>query len=379
MTRKLLLSTLILTQLSSGLIYANALSNGIVQRTVSKENVDPNTQNLDGNGREYKAGDAAKTGNTGAITAIVTGSALIGAAIPLLATGLPVPVAAGIDLMIKAGLEFAQAGADAASAGQNRDQKTLLTTAHSYSESGSQSVGSSSQSVVNSIKSQELDQYLVSQGINSDDFKSKLASGQMTNPEEMLKALGNTMPISPEDFAAGAAMANSKTNEIFQAQAEPKGNSESAAIVFNEKEGIGQGNTGGEGSTGEGSDSSSSGSVASATRPDGSGFGMSSADAIKETVQGLKAGGRGAVGSSQAPAGHASTEASAPLDMSMLVKNMFGSVQATQEATAGLLRVGLERLGITVPTSAKQNIFQMARRNFFSFGKWRKSIRVAQN
>lgn len=374
MVRNKVITTLFFLQLGTPLAFGNGLSDGITASTVqNKDNVKENKQN-DSNGREYKAGDAQKQGNTGAGAAIATGAALIGAAIPLLLSLEPIEVAAGADLMAKAGLEFGQAGADAGSASDNKAQKDLLTNKNAAGETGAQTTGAPTGK---SINSPQLDKLLADRGINADDFKNKLASGQMTNPQDILSNMGDTTPISPDDVAAGADLANSQMGNVFQNAGDTKGNSESAAVAFNEK-----GDGGSAQSNSSDSGGGGGGSFSSSISSEDKGLGLSSADAIKESVLGLRGGksassGGGKSGSTHSAAAAGAGGGFAGFDAGAFVKNMFGSAAAaTKGATEGLVRLGLESMGISV-TPAKQNIFQLARRNFFSFGKWRKSVRVA--
>lgn len=367
MKRILGIATLIVLQTSSPFLYANGLSDSITSSTVKSKDDVKEDKNSDTNGREYKAGDAQKQGNTGAGAAVATGAALMAAAIPLLASIDPVQVAAGADLMAKAGMEFGQAGADAGSASKNKAQKDLLTNKNAAGETGSQETGKPTGS---SIKSPELDKLLADRGINSDDFKEKLASGQITNPQDVLSSMGDSTQFSAEDLEQGAALADSQTASVFNDMGAKKGDSESASVVFNEK--TDSGNTPG----GGGADSGG-GFASYANSPGGQAegqIGANSADAIKQSVLGLKSG-RGATGGgtvAEAKAGAGGFDAAA------FVKNMFGgtNVVPTKTAAFSLLKQGLERVGILIPPK-NQNIFQVARRNFYSFGKWRKSMRIA--
>lgn len=359
-----------LASLTIGLpLFANGLSDAITAQTVIKDEVPANTQNLNSNGREYKAADAQAQGNTGAGAAAATGAALVAAAIPLIVSLEPIQVAAGADLLAKAAMEFAQAGANSDSAAQNQAQNQLLTTNNASGETGAQTLAIPTAPSASSISSPALDEFLATQGVNANNFKSQLASGALSDPQAVLNALGNTTPISPEDFAAASALSAQVTGNVLQGT---PGISEAAAIVFNEQSGS---NT--EGSSASESSDGGFASFTNQAAKDSAGPGMNSADAIKATVTGLPKNGKNSVATAKDTTGKSAAGAGGAFDPSKIINNLFGApVKANPESTQALLRVGLEKIGVLVPT-ANQSIFQIARRNFYSFGKWRKNMRVA--
>lgn len=100
--------------------------------------------------------------------------------------------------MTMAGLEFAQAAADAKNRGQNSGQKNTLTA--EAGQSGSQVSFDDARSAAEaSVNSPELSRLLADRGISPDDFSRKLTSGQLTDPSEIIAALGDKTPFSQTD------------------------------------------------------------------------------------------------------------------------------------------------------------------------------------
>lgn len=356
------LNTVAILLLIQPTAFGNSLANSITSNTVMDANqvqADPET---DSRGREYKAKDAERQGNTGVAAAIATGSALAAAAVPLLASILPFERAAGADLMAKAGLEFAQAGATGASASDNGAQKDLLTNQANAGGNGAQLQGKVNGSA---IKSPQLDQLLGERGINSEDFKNRLVNGEFQTANDVLNAMGDTSNFTPEDFAAGADLAGKQLNFVF-GKPEPNGSVENAEYATNENRGI--------------SDDSPSFSVESSPLTAAAGqSGSQSAHSSLELPQTFERKVNALAQKFTAPGAAQKDPLAVGFDASAVLKSIMGSGARASNAVLGakqLVRETLEKIGVLVPPP-KQNIFQMAHRNYRSFGKWRRATRIA--
>lgn len=369
--------------------FTNGISAGAAKKAmVDKSNVQDHSADNAQNGREYKAGDAENQSNNGKTAAIVAGTGMVAAAIPLLASIIPAEVAAGADLMAKAGLEFAQAAADSKAAKENKAQKDLLkaqANQNGEEAKGDQASGGSSGSDNHTSDAQQalssnpqLQNFLASRGINSDDFINKLASGQIRDPQAALSAVGNTTDISPEAQAQGASIAQAS------APPEPKGNSEQMRILNDDSAkprdlasaGAGAGDGGGSAGGGaagtskagqpSGGDAAGAGGLAAATTP-----------ARLAALLGASHGGDArAAGARTASAGDGGD--SDMMSALMRMMGLGGNDGASAAAKRAVVAEQLARMGI-IRLNPKQNIFQLAHRNYRSFQKWRRQTRVAQN
>lgn len=339
-----------------------SLAGGIVNRTVHGADEVKADPGIDSNGREYKAANADSTGKTGTAMAIATGSALMATGVPMSMSIIPSVAAAGRILIAKAGMEFAQAGVDAASSAKNGAQNKQLRNKADDSP-GSQTT---TDAIKKAMNSPELDKLLSERGISSDDFKDRMARGEFQDAESVGRAIGDTNSYSPEDLAQAEGLAQGSLNNVFN---EVHGEQISKSLNVNEA-------LASNSSTGEGSDSSSfvsSGGnggqdqkaleLPRGSVTEGSRLGASRAEKMKEDALNPSIeGGRGTPG----------------FDAKSLLANLLGKdvAEKIEKMVPGGLRLTLERMGILVPT-ARQHIFQTAHRNFRSFGKWRRSYRVA--
>lgn len=166
---------------------------GVESAYLSGEKVE-NRDEVVGFGREYALGTARDSANHAANVAGATGIALTSAGVGfILAGNLPV----GATLISMGSVEFAQMGANKGVGQQNGDQRTQLVNGSPVS------VGNTETSAAdkgNSSLDPKLDDYLLGKGIDPTLFKDALFSGQLSDPIEALKALGQ----NPGDFSTRA-------------------------------------------------------------------------------------------------------------------------------------------------------------------------------
>lgn len=357
------------------------VSDGLQKNLVSTSNITDNSVANSQNGREYKAGDAQRQANAGKAAAIATGVGLVATATPMLASIIPSVRAAGAVLMAKAGLEFAQAAASGGVANQNGDQKKLLKADDGQSgsqngetEKGSASKdgGASAEAAKQLQNNPQLQDLLSKQGVNSDDFINRLASGEITNPEQVLSSAGSE-PVSSGDIAA-ASNAN-----FINGNPEPNGIRDTTRVVNDDnaklpatdgaKDGAGAGLAGIGGAGGVGAGLPGAAGGLSGTK-------------LGDLAAAAGAGKGGPVDSARKALQDA-LAAAGGLDGSGLLGGISGLFTTSGAGgarramtTDELLRVGIVKL------APKQNIFMLAHRNYRAFHKWRKGDkpkRVAKN
>lgn len=329
---------------------ADAVTNSTVQ---SATQVKEDTSVPD-KGREYKAGSAASQSNTGKGTAIATGSSLLASAIPMLMSIDPATQAAGSILMSQAGMEFAQAGADEDARKQNQDQRNMLLSTPEGS--------TGSQSTADEIKSQMnmpgLDEMLVQRGINPDEFKDQLASGQLTSPEAVRSALSDTNQYSEEALTAANTTATDALNEVLAKSGENHGVA-GGSDASESKNGLPNTSEVGfnEGASSEGK---------SVKLEDPSGFRLTGSEDTSLSAS-LKSAAASAVMKFLPQS----------LDPMTLMTKIFGKRALTplEQRLANYLRSVLKQAGILFP-NPKSTIFHTAKRTYRSFGKWRKTYRT---
>jgi len=333
---------------SGGSGLANSIAGEITGRN------DPNAVNFtDKEGqendrrREFEA--ARDRANSGNAVAIATGAALTATAIPMLASPIAAVRAAGAALMVKAGLEFAQAGADRRVANQNNDSANLLKQ-KANQESRQATAENSSKQIAEKVHSPELERVLSQRGVNPEDFVQRLSNGEFTSTTDVLKAVGDNGEYSADDLAKGEALADKEmTGVVAEKEAEMKrlGYDESnptvttsGAVTKISSEGVKDAN----GS--EGLKEALSQSGASPALPD-----KNFAPNLTEPFGGK----------------------SSPNENGRGLLDMLAALHGLNPDNKALLpwKAALEAVGITKPI-AKQNIFQIAHRNFRGFGKWRK-------
>jgi hypothetical protein len=363
-------------------VTGNSLSGSIAaSKEVSTSKIFDNSAQNNVSGREYKAGDGERQSNAGMAAAIVAGTGMTAAAIPLLASLDPIEVAAGADLMAKAGLEFAQAGADAGTAHDNGGQKNLLTANvegpadHQQEDSANPGAAGAAKDLSNN---QQLQNFLQGRGVNSDDFIKNLTSGNLTDPSQVLSAVGNTTNITPEDMAKGAALADASAppegkNPIDIPRVTNDDNTKGRDSIPGSDPmlaGAGGGNGAAPGNNGgkTGADAGADGAVS-----------LAAADAAKAKAQAGVAGGAAGLAAAKgfgAGGGEGDDE-----DLLASILRGLGIQQLAANAAAPAkdpaLKSDLAARGV-IKLNPKQNIFQLAHRNYRSFQKWRETSRVAQ-
>lgn len=294
----------------------------------------------EGAGREQKANEATNNGNSGQGAAIAAGSALMGASAAAFAA-MNIPL--GVTLATMGALEFAQAGADSESAGANNAQENILRA--ESGQTGQQAFNPSEAAAA--IENTGISSVLSEIGVtNPEEFINEVANGNITSPEQVLSAIGQTGNFTSEEVAAmgnfseAAEMAGIKYEE---------GNAAAAVLGMQE----------------------SSNTVASA-----------SAKGIASNGETLSGGsGEGAAGGSGSSA-HASNGgkngggASLGTDGEAAGTFGFGKPGTTGPggvtSLANMDRSQLKKLGILKP-HGKQTIFQIASRNYRSFQTWRRN------
>ncbi len=306
--------------------------------------------------RRNQAGESADKAGTGAGAHAGIGAALLAAGIPMAASIIPAVHAAGIALIIKAGMEFAQAGADRGVQDQNMGQDNLI--AQQADQGGQQLTSSNAQVAIPAPP--ELEKMLADRGINSDDFMQKLTSGKLNSAELLKDALGETQTLSPEDQAKGDRMADAEFNKMFTPESIQNrlGYDERNATSSAKSDALGMG-----------------GGVFGSSADKG---GVLSADArLAEAQKGTRSGSDGTDGypaNVTQPVDGADGKESSGNVLGMLL----GLGEDAAERVPELLKAALEKIGILKPSKQK-TIFQVASQNYLSFSKWRKLTKLAKN
>jgi len=337
----------------------------------------------DSRGREKKAENAQNTGKQGNAAALATGAALTAAGVPMLASPIISVEVAGAELLAKAALEFAQAGADKKNAGTNGAQKDLL-----LSQTG-QSTQQDSALPAKSLLTPQLDSLLTKRGVNAEDFVKRLQSGELSSPSDILKAM-NGGEVNDQALQEGAQLANNELSHIF-GKPERLGDEPSSKIDYD-------------------SSAKTPAKTLGVLNPANDPYANPPASGVSFSP------GVGAIGAAIAEAAASPAEvssASAPksavaivplsseAQASTLANAAANSLVALQgsgltldpgelavlaqfgpDAAAGALnnpavaQVFLEQVGIQ-KLNPKLNIFQTAHRGFRNFYKWRKETRIA--
>jgi len=338
---------------SGGVDGANA---GIVANSIGDVNsIQDNSEANSKRGRREKLeDDAIPKGNAGVGAALAAGISLTAAGTPMVMSPDPFTKARGLDLLAKAALEFAQAGA---TAGTNQSNQKAANAINKNNDGPTGSQLPSPEDVkaqaAAAVNTPELQQALGQAGVNSDDFIDKLTSGQLSSPEAVAAAAGvDTTGITPEMMAQSSS---------------DNGKESPPQIVFADGT----------------SNPSPTGSVASAD----------SRGAFSPTAS--KSGEHELGGAASPSELYAQAQAMAARTMDMaqksganmasfnekdLIAKYLGALQkknAKSTFTASdlaLYEVGIKKL------RPKQNIFHVARTSYHGFGKWRgkRPARLAQ-
>jgi hypothetical protein len=285
------------------------------------------------NGREYKLKEIEKTANQGAGAAAAAGAALTAVGVPMsLSPILPVQLA-GIDLLIKAGLEFGQVAEDKASAANHGAQNALIR-----SEDNMQASAVNEKAKVGDYLPQEFKDMLQQQGVDPNTFINQLNNNEFKSAQDALAALGKT-DISPADIAQGAALAEQETMKVLSTV-----HAALAGATVDENK-----NTSG---------------VAASGAANGSNPSIIDHLGNKTTIAAPnnKKGNNPSVALQTATGG---------TNARNLASNLFGQQPSQMAEVAQLRREQYLNMGVQAPT-LKQNIFQVARRQFRNFSKWQK-------
>jgi len=163
---------------------------GVESAYLSNEKV-TNRDEVVGFGREYALGTAGESANHAAGVAGATGAALTSAGVGfLLAGNLPV----GAMLISMGSVEFAQMGANNGVSQQNGALRDQLVSGSPISGTGS---GNSTSANLYPQLDPKLDEYLNKNGIEPNQFKELVYSGQLNDPSAALTALGG----NPDDYS----------------------------------------------------------------------------------------------------------------------------------------------------------------------------------
>ena len=357
--------------LSLSLMASQAMGegSGLAQQTTSSivNNSTPQNNSGDGNNsREFNLGDAAAQSGTGSNTAALTGMALVSAAIPMLASPLiPVKIA-GATLMGEAGLEFAQAGADKGTQNQNsQGQQTLNNSGGDAAASPSGNTDSG-----NGDLASQLQQMLGSQNVpNAQGLSQALANGALTNPSDVLQAMGDNTNYSAQDLAQGASIAQQQAQSTMASNTNSSSTtSVPSAINYNPgAQNVAGGGGGGAGGMGGSSNKSDAGGSSQNPLSD-SALSSSLASAAAgnltpaqiDQMQGTLAKQSGFLGSA-------------------FLTNLLGNQGAADVAHRTAANIASLRARGIQKAIPGQNIFQLARHNYHSFDVWRKTAFLARN
>jgi hypothetical protein len=295
-------------------------------------------------GREYKANDATNQASSGNGAAIAAGVALTAAAAAAFAA---LQFARGTTLATMASLEFAQAGADRTVAGQNWAQETLLRQEAGQTSNQNTNPGQISGQIDPSVPG-----VLRNMGVaDPDAFLNDLVSGNLTTPQAVLDAIGQSGNFTETEVEAMGDFSKVNMAEIL-GQAE-EGDAAASVLGFNE-------------ASNTVAAASASGRSQSADGQSDSGLG---ADGEVELSNGGKGHGQGR---EPASLGSSSGDASGAFQNHGSGDRAGKSIASSIE---GFDRANLKELGILKP-HGKRNIFQIAERNYRSFHGWRKSRRL---
>ncbi len=301
------------------------------------------------NGREHKAGDAQNQGNAGMGAAIAAGAALTAAGMKEMSE-LNLKEAAR--LFGLAGMEFAQAGASAASASDNGSQRSMLLA---NSGQGGSQVTFNADDVAKNLMTDQAKAALQAQGVDPASFLKQLASGGIRSGSDALGALGKADEVPAEqanDYSSVdmGSFLGTPPEDLGEMPRELLGMRDAAQP---NPMGGGPGAAGGGGGVGGINAAESSGSSAEVagtlSQPRGASShpaAMAVLDKKDSSVTGL------------------STE-----NGSLSIHGLGVGTAAKAELAPGVTRAELLTLGVT--RARGQNIFRVANRNYRSFSKWR--------
>jgi hypothetical protein len=301
--------------------------------------------------REQQAQDAFKQAALGAAFAGLAGGALMSAGVDQMLLG---NFPEGAALISMAGQEFGQMASNNQAADYNNSQKQILNGADPLA------LPSSAQMALNSP---ELNKALSDAGVNPNQFKQQLASGELKSASDILTALGK--PVDAESLAKAQQFADSKAAGIFS-DAQKKMEETGAKTLT---------------ADGNASSKNSENSAGETAAPSKGGRELASnekSDKSAETQETEKSQAAKENHLASTPKDLDKKVASLGLDMNSLLSKMFGSGSLMDSSDQkALLRQELGQMGIQLPVKGV-SIFALAHRQYSEFGKSRsRAKRVA--
>jgi hypothetical protein len=344
------------------LFMVNIARADLVSSTLAGAVANPATINAGdygGNGREFKANDAANQANNGQQAADGTGAALMAAAIPMLASPILSVQMAGVTLMGMAGAEFAQGAADNQAAQQNGNQYSMLTSGDGQQGTSLDDTPSTSTPSL----SPALQDLLNSMGVDPYSFATQMGSGQLSTPQSVAQALGID-PGSADDPTTSQLVTTALNNLGLD-------NTTPQVIDNGDEDAVTSSDSGDSGSGSSAQSGSQGGAPSFGGASDITGIGSQPQTAAGATPRGL-------LNASQeaSHSGEAAAEAVNPLAQYLNGVGAVGAEAAEKIADSPAGKNFMITLGIQKPKGT-ENIFSIAHRNYRGYSRWRKQSKVA--
>jgi len=342
--RNILMASLILNIFFSQKIMGNGLSDSIIKDkltdpSVANQPIDEQTS------REQKAEQASSQERAAEGTAAVLGGLLLGIGHSMTPSLDPVVRAAGWDLVAKGWLELGQADANKKAAAANDNQKQILNEADPFSLSPA---------AQNSLNNPELDKALSEAGVNAEQFKQRLASGEFKSGADILAALGK--PVDAETLVKAQQLSDSKVSAIF-ADAKKKMEESAPKTITAEIEAK---NKSVEGSESDSKSASKIGRELASNEKNEMAQDTQSRVNPQEPKENHLATTQKDADKKGTPSG---------FDMNSLLSKMFGSGSLMDSSDQkAILRQVLGQMGIQLPVQGV-SIFALAHRQYSEFGK----------
>lgn len=351
-----ILSFLLLSLYSTGGLKADLVGSGVSKALSTQGSSGQIQSNSDTIDRRQNANQAGNKGDAGKAAAIAAGTVLTSIGAPMAASIDPIVRAAGINLLAKAAQEFAQAAATNNTKNQNNAQRDLLKM--NVDDPSKQITGSGLETP---RLTPEAAKALSDKGINPDQFMNQMANGDLIDPDEIRKIMGDNSTLSPEDQAKALTLENEKMGEAFS-QLTP---TESLALNENTKEGGSPNSAGNPANTVTlgGAPAADSNSFAAAQASDNTHVGAKIITRLPAEAGELKGD------------GEFTPATSSSIDRVLNSLGMGGALAKESESVRiGVAQNILGKIGVGVAIKG-QNIFSKANRSYRSFGKWRKQSR----
>jgi hypothetical protein len=292
--------------------------------------------------REQQAQDAFKQASAGEGIANALGGIFFGAAMEQMAIGNWAEGGILLDMSIK---EFEQAGVNRQAAESNNSQKQILNGADPFSLSPA---------AQNALNSPELDKALSDAGVNPNQFKQQLASGELKSASDILTALGK--PVDAESLAKAQQFADSKAAGIFS-EAQKKMEETGAKTLT------------ADGNASSKNSESSAGETAATSKGGRELASNEKSDKSAETQETEKSQAAKENHLASTPKDSDKKVASSGFDMNSLLSKMFGSGSLMDSSDQkAVLRQVLGQMGIQLPVQGV-SIFALAHRQYSEFGK----------